>query len=401
MTIRLSTSTKFMAFGILLSMGWFVLESCECDQTKEENFPGYWVTCINNKPTLMTYSGNSPNIVTSDPAGSFNPAQYDCSHNGSPHYKGSEDSSPFKISSPAGPGGYARTPHQAAQPTAAYIPQQLRNLPFLPDIPPSQTTPNCDSSYPDVLQTNHNNGLLTRISTCPFAIKTTIPITAGNTLQVMVTPDGSTALTTSFNSAVSFINLATNTVSYTLQTDPSINPNGLAISPDGTTAYVTSFNATNSVVLVINMATKQITATLNTIQFPSGATLTPDGSELWITSPLAQSVDIFDTLSNTRIMGLAISQATDVAFNSTGTHAYVTSGQTIPGSVYEIDTATFKTLGTYTVGLDPSDIKMSYGDQWLVVNNDSGGSISVIDLRKGAVSTTQVGTSPSGIAFVH
>jgi len=155
------------------------------------------------------------------------------------------------------------------------------------------------------------------------------------------------------------------------------------------------------VVLVINIASKQITATLNTIQYPSGATLTPDGSQLWITSPLAQSVDIFDTLSNTRITGLAIAQTVDVAFNSTGTHAYVTSGQTIPGSVYEIDTATFKTTNTYTVGLDPSDIKMSYGDQWLVVNNDSGGSISIIDLLKGTVATTAVGASPTGIAFVH
>jgi DNA-binding beta-propeller fold protein YncE len=112
-------------------------------------------------------------------------------------------------------------------------------------------------------------------------------------------------------------------------------------------------------------------------------------------------VDIFDTLSNTRITGLAIAQTVDVAFNSPGTHAYVTSGQTIPGSVYEIDTATFKTTNTYTVGLDPSDIKMSYGDQWLVVNNDSGGSISIIDLLKGTVATTAVGASPTGIAFVH
>src|SRR5271170_7344213 len=181
MTLRLSTSTKFMAFGILLSMGWFVLESCECDETKEDRYPGFWVACIGNKPALMSYSGNNPIIVSSDTAGSFNPSQYDCSHNGSPHYKGSSASAP-QVGTPSGPGGFARKPHQTAQPTAAYVPQQLRDLPFLPDIPPSQTTPNCDSSYPDVLQTDHNNGLLTRIGTCPLAIKTTIPIAAGNTL---------------------------------------------------------------------------------------------------------------------------------------------------------------------------------------------------------------------------
>jgi DNA-binding beta-propeller fold protein YncE len=46
---------------------------------------------------------------------------------------------------------------------------------------------------------------------------------------------------------------------------------------------------------------------------------------------------------------------------------------------------------------------MSYADQFLVVNNNGEGSISVIDLMKGAVVTTQLGGNslPSGIAFVH
>jgi hypothetical protein len=46
---------------------------------------------------------------------------------------------------------------------------------------------------------------------------------------------------------------------------------------------------------------------------------------------------------------------------------------------------------------------MSYGDQFLVVNNNGEGSISVIDLKKSAVVTTQLGGNsvPSGISFVH
>lgn len=49
MNIRLTTSTKLMGFGIILSLGWFVLESCDCDETKEDQFPGFWVACIDNK----------------------------------------------------------------------------------------------------------------------------------------------------------------------------------------------------------------------------------------------------------------------------------------------------------------------------------------------------------------
>ena len=56
---------------------------------------------------------------------------------------------------------------------------------------------------------------------------------------------------------------------------------------------------------------------------------------------------------------------------------------------------------SYTVGLGPTDIVMSYADQFLVVNNNAGGSVSVIDLSKGIVNTTAVGNAPKGIAFVR
>ena len=58
--IRLTTQTKLVAAGVALSLGWIILSACECDETKEDNFPGFWVTCIDNKPTLMTYNGNNP-----------------------------------------------------------------------------------------------------------------------------------------------------------------------------------------------------------------------------------------------------------------------------------------------------------------------------------------------------
>jgi DNA-binding beta-propeller fold protein YncE len=185
-------------------------------------------------------------------------------------------------------------------------------------------------------------------------------------------------------------------------TDPSINPDGIAISPDGTRAYITSFN-TNGGVSVIELASRAIIATIPTNAFPQGVEITPDGSQLWVTYPLGASVDIFDTLTNTRVTGLNIGQSVDVAFNSTGTHAYITSSGTGSGLVTEIDTSTYKTLNTYTVGSQPVDISISYADQFLVVNNYGEGSVSVIDLGKNAVVTTQLGgnSTPTGISWVH
>ena len=395
-----------MAIGICLSLGWFVLESCECDETKEQNFPGFWVTCVNNKPTLMTYNDNNATVVTQEQAGNFDPAEWDCSHDAnSPSYKGSEDRPPFQVSTPSGPGGPIARPHATGS-VYAFVPQRLINLPFLPHVP-QNTNPTCSSSTPDVFQTNQLNAAVNRWHTCPFSLVATIPVVAAP-LQVEITPDGGTALVTSFNSAVNFIDLSTNKVRYTLMTDPSIHPHGLAISPDGTRAYITSFVPNNPLVAVIDMTSRAIIATSPTaLQYPHGATLTPDGSQLWITSPLSAGVDVIDTLSGTHVFTLNINETTDVAFNSTGTLAFITSTATVPGTVVEVDTSNYQTITTFTVGSGPTDIKMSYGDQWLVVNNNTDTTVSVIDLVRNTVVTVPVGANgfrgpgPTGISFVQ
>lgn len=394
--IHFSTTTKLMCFGVALSLGWIVLEACQCDQTKEESFPGFWVACVGNQPTLMTYNGDTATVVSSSPAGSFDPSQYDCSTPGSPP-RPKPGAPAFKTSSPAGPGGFARS-HDATGPGPAYLPQRLRDLPFTPDVPPPGTPPACDSTYPDVLQVDHEEAQVTRLSTCPFKVVTTYP-TMTRPLQVEITPDGSTAIVTSFDNAVNFINLATNQVTQ-LMTDGSVNPDGIAITADGTTAYVTSFTNFNPVILVINIPTKTIVTSFPTIAYAQGAALSPDGSQLWITSPLGTETDVIDTLTNTTSFRLNIPASTGVAFNSTGTTAYITSGV---NQVIAVNTATFQTVKTYTVGQGPTDIQMSYADQFLVVNNNTDGSVSVIDLIKNAVSTLGLGSSsaPAGISFVH
>jgi YVTN family beta-propeller protein len=392
MIIQFSSSTKFMCAGIALSLGWFVLESCKCDQN-EIAHPDPWVACVGTTPVLLQYNGTD--VVSVSNNANFDPSQWNCKHTGSPPQP---NSGAPKLDTGTAKGPSARTPHAIGSGNAAYHPRQLLDLPFLPNVPPPATT-TCDSSYADVFQVNHLNALVTRISTCPFAIKQTIPVVT-RPLQVVMTPDGLTALVTSFDNALNFIDLATNKVTFTLMTDASINPDGLAISPDGNRAYITSFN-TNGGVAVIDLAARKIIATIPTVAYPQSVALTPDGSQAWITSPLAASVDIYDLLSNTHVIGLAIPETTDIAFDSTGTHAYITTTSTVPGSVVQVDTSTYKILKTYTVGVGPTDIKMSYADQFLVVNNDGAGSVSVIDLLKDVVVTLNVGANPSSISFVH
>ncbi len=396
MTLRFTT--KLMAATAALSLGWILVAACdECDSpegTKEHAFPGFWVTCVGNKPTLMEYNGNTPTATTFS---GFDPSQWDCTTPGSPPRPNS-NAPALTTGTLSGPSGYAR-PRVATSPQTVYLPQRLRNLPFTPAVPPPGSPPSCDSTYPDVFQVDHAEALVTRASTCPFKLVTTIRVQT-RPLQVEITPDGTTAMVTSFDNVVNFIDLSSNKVTFQLQTDLSVNPDGIAISNDGTTAYVTSFTNFSPVILVINILKRTVVTSFPTFAYAQGATLTPDGSQLWITSPLGNETDVIDTLSNTTIYRLNIPASTGVAFNSTGTTAYVTSGA---NQVIAVNTATFQTVNTYTVGQGPTDIQMSYADRFLVVNNNTDGSVSVIDLGQNAVKTISLGSSsaPSGIAFVH
>lgn len=384
---------------------------CDDSDTKQDTYPLFWVSCdSNNMPVLMHYLGNSPFQVSVPPA-NFSPSDYDCSNPNSPRYKKSSrpiytPSSPSGPlpSAPLGPGDRPviddRSRAAGANPLVAYLPPLLRDLPFVPNIPPNPS-PACDPSFPDVIQTDHTLSQVTRFGTCPFQVKAIIPVVS-RPLQVDITPDGSTAIVTSFDNAVNFIDLSTNKVVFTLMTDPAVNPNGLAITPDGKKAYITSFNAFDPVIQVIDLTSHTITATFtSTLQYPQGATLSPDGSQLWITGPLDALMEVYDTATNSLITRLNLGATTDVAFNSTGTRAYVTSQTTQPGVVAMIDTATLQILKSYQVGNGPTDIAMSYADRFLVVNNDLDGSVTVIDLVANKVSTTKIGSSVSGISFVH
>jgi WD40 repeat protein len=412
--LEFSPSSKLMLGVVGLTLVVFICSGfSDCDPckeiTKEDKFGGIWVACVDNKPVLMKFDDN---LVVSLGSANFNSADYVCTSAGSPRYKGSSATAPDAIGTPSGPlgspslgsaaagqmrEGRSEKP-RAASGSVAYLPPFLRDLPFVPSLPASPGA--CDSSFPDVFQTIHPQSKVTRISTCPFRVVTTIPVDS-RPLQVAITPDGSTALVTSFDNAVNFIDLSTNKVVFTLRTDQNVNPHGLAITPDGKRAYITSFNPFNPVVQVIDLTTRTVTETFRTnMQYPQGATLTPDGAQLWITGPLDGVVEVYDTLSSTLAARVNAGVTTDVAFNSTGTRAFITSQVSQPGTVVVVDTATFLVVKTYTVGRGATDISMSYGDQFLVVNNDLDGSISVIDLISNKVSTTKLGSAVSGISFV-
>ena len=412
-----------IAYSALFVVIALFLAECQCAPVLHED--GAWVVCRElqaggpSQPRLVAYnafsnfgtpiSGSTTQI--NDISGAvedFNPEDYECptDPNSPPRPKSSKAIYPVKNPFPLPAEQAKGTNHHRADflpvtNVGSYLRKYVLNLPFEPLGPQISNVGSCDPSQPDVLQVSQLTAKVVRMSTCPLKEITAIP-TVTNPLQVEITPDGQTALVTSFDNAVNFIDLNSNRVTYTLKTDASVHPDGIAITPDGTRAYITSFSPSNPVVEVIDLASKNITATIPVTSYPQGAFMTPDGSQVYITFPLGGAVYIIDTMTNTVATTLGIASPYGVAFNSTGTRAYITSGSGSPGTVQVVDTTAFKVMGSYTVGTGPVDVAVLYGDRFVVVINNTDGSTSLIDISTGKVTTSNIpGGSPVGLAVVR
>ncbi len=211
-----------------------------------------------------------------------------------------------------------------------------------------------------------------RMGTCPFRRIATIPVVS-RPLQVAVTPDSSS----------------------------------LAISPDGAFAYIVSFTQFSPAIAKVDLATRKIVQTIPARgAYPQNAILSPDGEQLYVTYPYLDTVSIIDTETFSEVMALTIRAPRGIAFNSKGTKAYIASTDNAyasfsPGTVQQLNTTTFKIENTYKIGVGPSDVYVLYSDQFVIVNNYEGQSISKIDTVSGTVTTTAVQGRPSGISLVN
>jgi DNA-binding beta-propeller fold protein YncE len=275
-------------------------------------------------------------------------------------------------------------PGASAEPSpSGTILPSVAPAPFPPLYSPGDypSTPVCGgSTAPDALQVNHRQGTVTRYNPCSDAARTQIAV-GSNPLQVGVTPDGSQALVSGFDGTLTVVDLATNETTI-LRTD-NFNPSGVAISPDGSYAHVASFNASRPVVMKVDM-NKQVTDMLTMpIQYPQSVVFTSDGSQAYVLFPFERTVEIIDTLTFTVTKTLTTAAPIlSVAFNATGTQAYMAS-RTAPGSIQVLDMTTYKVMKSITVPDNPVD--MIVIDDLLFVNSFDGASVSMIDLENFAV----------------
>jgi YVTN family beta-propeller protein len=243
------------------------------------------------------------------------------------------------------------------------------------------------------------------LNTCPVSLNRRVAV-GKKPINVVTTPDGRSALVANLDDGtISVINLASLTVSQTISLPPlngfAMRPSGIAILPDGSKAYVTDHvDLPGGAVYVIDLTTMKFSTMFDVGGFPASIAVTPDGSQVWVSSWGGGRVDVYDTMTNAVVTGFSVPQANGVAFNPTGTRAYMASGSL--GAIVVADTSTYQVVAQIPVGNYPHAVLVSATGRHVFVTNALSNSISMIDTGSNTVLRTikLKAQHPLGLAFV-
>src|SRR5258708_6609347 len=191
-------------------------------------------------------------------------------------------------------------------------------------------------------------------------------------------------------------------VTATIKLPGGTRPYALAFSPDDSRLYVTSWVRSGGHLVVLDVASQQVIASVTTGNFPSGVAVTPDGSQVWVTSFFNDNVTVIDTLTNTVVTQVSgVLNAWGIAFNITGTRAFVANSDTVAGGITAINTADYRILKRIPVGDGPRTVSVSPTGRHVFVNNRNGNSVSQIDARGlTLIRNIVVGPNPESLQMV-
>lgn len=182
-------------------------------------------------------------------------------------------------------------------------------------------------------------------------------------------------------------------------------PYSLAITPDGKRLYTGEFvGNSNGSLYSIDLPNGPVKQLAGAGSYVTHALVTRDGTQVWFCNYFGGNVLIYDVLTNALITSLPIQFAWDVAFNASGTRAYITNGPAgAVGAVAVIDAASLQTIASIPVGMTPKNIRITPSGRHLFVTNYDSNFMTQID-----TSTNQVirnipvgGTGANGIGFAN
>jgi len=206
----------------------------------------------------------------------------------------------------------------------------------------------------------------------------------GSTLYVSnVTPAGITAIDTSTG--------VTTTTTLPPLATPDADGNaagayGIAVTPDGATIYVGAFSGSDQNIYVLDTASMLITSTIYVDSQTKGLTMSPSGSQLWVTGNSTNSAIIVSTDTNAILAQIPAGSSPErITFAPSGETVWVANLGS--DNVTVIDADTFAVLATYPAGNAPFDVAFNGGGTTAYISN-SVGSVTALDTSNGKKITT-------------
>jgi YVTN family beta-propeller protein len=304
-------------------------------------------------------------------------------------------------------------PLSASNVVTSLMPFPMR-LPFHPAYSgvsaPKTVRPCSAASAVTLLAAEANRNTVAFINTCPYAIAQRVTV-GSFPLAVKVTPDRQFAWVSNGDSAsISIVNIGSKTVVGTISL-PAFNgdpatPGSIAFTPDGSVAYVTNHDANpGSVIFVIDVPNRKLLTTIPTDGYPASVAITPDGTTVWVPNRADSTITIIDTMTNTVTAKIAADYPLGVAFNPTGTRAYVAEAElgNAVGYLRVFDVSSTATIARIPVGGLPHTVRVTPSGHDVFVTNVASNSISQIDPNTNTVIRTipVPGQHPLGLAFVR
>lgn len=170
---------------------------------------------------------------------------------------------------------------------------------------------------------------------------------------------------------------------------------------DGKRAFVT--NAEDDTLSVIDLASREVIATVATGDYPHGQRTSPDGRVIWVANVNSGNVSVVDTSTLKEVARIDVGVTpVQVGFLPDGSRVYVSLRD--KNSVAVIDTKTQTVIATVEVGRGPIQLNATPDGRFVYVANQGteaipDDTVSVIDVATNSVTATiRTGSGAHGVA---
>ncbi|WP_205965443.1 cytochrome D1 domain-containing protein [Pseudorhodobacter turbinis] len=159
---------------------------------------------------------------------------------------------------------------------------------------------------------------------------------------------------------------------------------------DGKRAFVT--NAADDTLSVIDLASREVIASVATGDYPHGQRTSPDGRVIWVANVNSGNVSVIDTGTLKEVARIDVGATpVQVGFLPDGSRAYVSLRD--ENSVAVVDTNAQKVIATVKVGRGPIQLYATPDGRFVYVANqgteaDPDDTVSVIDVATNSVTAT-------------